>query len=141
MIFITEVKQPYAIKCIQTLNAYNFKNNYLLSNNKPTEANLKKLRYEKILTEESKASWLEENKDELEFIIDLSEDDDLSKFLWDYGVQNQVPILILNPSGDLRKWIPNQVNSPFFWAAYNQDALSLNGMIDLIQERDKKGFL
>lgn len=141
MLFITETESPYALECIETLNAHNFNNNYLLGKNKEASKELKKLKYERILTEQNKASWLEENKDELEFIFDLSENMSFSKSLWDYGVKNQVPMLIINPSEDLREWIREQVKSPFFWAACNQDKLSYESMIHLIQERDRNGFL
>lgn len=140
MLLITNGSSVYNIELIESLNSQNFNNNYVLVHSETDQKKLDKLKIERILNPIELTDWLDENNEELEFIIDDLSSIELSKELWLFGCKNQVPVLFTFTDPSIKSWIESQKATPFFWVLF-EDVKEPDVIINLIINRDTKGFL
>ncbi len=142
MLLITNATCKEHLSLLAALNKENFNNNYVLINKATDHTLLTGLKIEQALAPSELPQWLAENGEELEFILDDSTNDiELSKKLWQFGYENQVPIIFTKLSPSLKDWISGHKNAPFYWAAFSKDFPTSEVIINCLFNREKKGFI
>jgi hypothetical protein len=139
MILITLGTSNFSIELIKTLNSQNFNNNFIVVDAASDISRLEGMKYEKAILRTDLDAWLLANNEELEFVIDNQHEDALTKMFWQFGIDNQVPLIVSGASDMIQSWAKGQEKSPFFWAMYPNDTPDHDGLIQVMMEREGSG--
>lgn len=122
---------------IKKLNKRNF-NNLIIATDHPKLLNSQIFKVTKIIPLEKVYSWSEDNCEELEFVFDLSENQGISKTLWRFCSNNQVPIVYVDTDKGFEDWTKLQNISPFYWKRHfltNRGEITFNKLITYMIDR------
>lgn len=153
MIVITEAHSPLGLALAKLLNEHNF--NYLVLSDTSlslADEQIKNVRYWHYIPKSNLATWIEENSEEIEFLvccepIDQNPSDHFLS-LWRLGHQHQIPVIGLGSSRETAEKVISQEHSPFFWKILltkdgNSDAKSKNtaeAIYHFIRNRQNSGI-